>query len=380
MSVVTTRSQTPLQRVQPDGTGTAGERPRDPFIDLVRSVALFVVVIWHWSFTTIRWSEDGPHVGNPVAATPGMWVATWFLQIMPAFFIVGGHLHRETLERSSEAPTAASRRAFWVNRSRRLVLPVLPLVVPALVLIGAFAATGRSDLVRGVILVISPMWFLGTYLVCVALAPMAARANHRFGPWSVVIGTALVAIVDITRIGLGIGGALTGTLAFVFVWGTVHQLGFSLDRLRKASRRTQAAVMMGGYTLLAISAVAFPYPAAMVGLDGHKLSNMGPPTIMVVFLGAGQIGMLCLLEPWLRGIGLRFRSQLTKAGEWSMTVYAWHLVAYALFWFLLVCHGVEVGSTVDATWWLQRPIWVIGPILLAIPLCRLTRRFDPTRP
>ncbi|MEZ5309897.1 MAG: hypothetical protein R2735_04760 [Microthrixaceae bacterium] len=138
--------------------------------------------------------------------------------------------------------------------------------------------------------------------------------------------------------------------------------------------------MVSGYSLLALCAVAFPYPAAMVGLDGHKLSNMGPPTIMVVFLGAGQMGMLCLLEPWLRGIGLRFRSQLTKAGEWSMTVYAWHLVAYALFWYVLVRCGVGVGSRVDTNWWLQRPIWVIGPLLLAIPLCRLTRRFDPTRP
>ncbi|HNG25576.1 MAG TPA: class I tRNA ligase family protein, partial [Microthrixaceae bacterium] len=58
-------------------------------IDLVRAGALVVVVAWHWAFTTLRW-DDGPKVSNPVGVTPGMWLATWFLQVMPLFFLVGG--------------------------------------------------------------------------------------------------------------------------------------------------------------------------------------------------------------------------------------------------------------------------------------------------
>ncbi len=57
---------------------------RDALLDLVRASALLVVVLWHWIFTSVRWSHDGPHVGNPVAVTPGMWLLTWLLQIMPA--------------------------------------------------------------------------------------------------------------------------------------------------------------------------------------------------------------------------------------------------------------------------------------------------------
>jgi hypothetical protein len=56
---------------------------RDLLLDLVRTGALAVVVLWHWVFTSVRWADDGPHVGNPVASTPGLWLLTWVLQVMP---------------------------------------------------------------------------------------------------------------------------------------------------------------------------------------------------------------------------------------------------------------------------------------------------------
>lgn len=348
------------------------QRSRDPFIDLVRAGALFVVVIWHWVFTSIRWAADGPHVGNPVASTPGMWTITWILQVMPAFFIVGGFLHSTTLS----GPDRPSARTFWVNRTKRLLLPVAPLLLIAATLIAAFTVTGRNDLVRGVILVISPMWFLATYLVCIAVAPVAQRLHDRFGLGAVAGGLAAALVIDWLRIGAGIGGALTGALAFVTVWGTVHQLGFSLGALRRASRRAQITTAAVGYSLLGLAAALFAYPAAMVGLDGHKLSNMGPPTAMVVFLAIGQLGLLCLAAPALTRFAKANEALLTKAGEWSMTVYAWHLCAYALFWYVIVRMGVHIDSVIDARWWSQRPVWLLGPLAFAIPVCRFTRRFD----
>ncbi|MGB3410990.1 MAG: acyltransferase [Microthrixaceae bacterium] len=340
---------------------------RDTLLDLVRASALLVVVLWHWIFTSVRWSDDGPHVGNPVAVTPGMWLLTWLLQIMPAFFIVGGALHS-----LDDSPTLE----FWSKRFRRLLVPVLPLLIPATMALITFSLLGRHDLVRGVILIISPMWFLATYLVCAAMKPAAQWLHARFGPVAVLAGVVGALVVDRLRIGHGVGGPVTGLLAFVMVWATVHQLGFSLSALRSASRRTQLGVAVAGYGALGIAAWATPYPAAMVGLDGHKLSNMGPPTAMVVFLAVGQMGLLCLAAPSLERFALRNRSLLKTAGEWSMTVYAWHLVAYAIFWALAVSLGLRVSSTIDSQWWLQRPAWLLGPLLLAIPVCRLTRRFD----
>lgn len=343
---------------------------RDPLIDLIRAGALFVVVLWHWVFTTIRWTERGPVVGNPVAVTPGMWTLTWVLQIMPAFFMIGGYLH---------STNTLHPLLFWSRRIKRLVLPVLPLLIPAAILPVVLAGIGRDDLVKGVVLVISPMWFLATYLVCVLFAPVAQRLDRHLGPWAVGPGLVVVAAVDHLRIGLGHGGALTGALAFVSVWLTVHQLGFSLGRILGSSPRKQLTVMLTGYGLLGLAGAALPYPAAMVGLDGHKLSNMGPPTLMVVLLAVGQLGLIGLCSDQLRSLARRHEQLLSRMGQWSMTVYAWHLLAYAMFWALLVRLGWPVLSTVSASWWAQRPLWLVGPMVFAIPVCGLARRFDRVR-
>ncbi len=342
---------------------------RDPLLDLVRTGALGVVVVWHWVFTSVRWAADGPHVGNPVAATPGLWLLTWVLQVMPAFFVVGGALHARD---RSPAPE------FWRRRTRRLLVPVLPLLGLAGTAALAAHLAGRDDLVRSVLLVVSPMWFLATYLVCIAVAPLARRWHARHGIGVVAGGLAAASLVDLARIGAGIGGPVTGALAFCLVWSTVHQLGFSFERLRSASLRTRIGVTVGGYAALAAVAWLGPYPAAMVGLDGHRLSNMGPPTVMVVLLGIAQVGLLAWTAPMLTRLAQRGRRALRTAGDWSMTVYAWHLGAYVVFWGIAAACGLEVTSRIDAHWWLQRPLWLVGPLVLAVPLCRAVRRFDPT--
>lgn len=342
---------------------------RDPLIDLLRAGSLLVVVVWHWVFTTIRWTGSGPRVGNPVAVTPGMWLATWFLQIMPAFFMIGGFLHS-----TNRLPA----RAFWSKRLRRLVLPVLPLLVPAAVVSFLLWSTGRNDLLGGVLLVVSPMWFLATYVVCVLFAPLAQRLHRAMGSAAVFAGVLAVASVDLLRIGLGHGGVVTGALAFTTVWLTVHQLGYSMGAVLGGGRRRAARLAIAGYGMLGVAAALLPYPAAMVGLDGHELSNMGPPTVMVVFLAIGQLGLIGVLSRPLRSFADGHKRLLTTMGDWSMTVYAWHLVAYAAFWAVLVHRGFTVDHQPDLNWWTQRPLWLMGPAVFAVPICAVTRRFDTT--
>lgn len=356
---------TPLGTAPPSIAPPVAER--DLLLDLLRTGALAVVVLWHWIFTSVRWADDGPHVGNPVAVTPGLWALTWLLQVMPAFFVVGGALH---------ARDRSPARHFWARRTRRLLLPVLPLLVPAAAAALLAHLMGRDDLVRGVLLVVSPMWFLATYLVCVAVTPLARRAHARLGPGVVLVGLVAALCVDRLRIGAGMGGAWTGAAAFVVVWSTVHQLGFSLQRLRRSRRGVQAAVALVGYGLLALAAWWGPYPAAMVGLDGAKLSNMGPPTTMVVLLGIGQIGLIAWCGPWLERAARRGQRLLHAASRWSMTVYAWHLTAFAMCWALVSWAGFAVDSHIDRSWWVARPFWLVGPALLAVPVCALARRFD----
>jgi len=351
-----------------------GDRARDPVLDLVRTGALVVVVIWHWAFTTLRWTDDGPQVGNPVGETPGMWALTWFLQVMPLFFLVGGALHSMDRRRDLD---------FVTNRFRRLVPPVLPLLGLAVVAAAGALALGRPDVARGVVLMITPLWFLAVYLVLVLLTPLARRVHERYGLWAIAAGTLAVAAVDRIVIGsgnvLGVeldGGGAIGLAVmlgqYVLTWAVVHQLGFHLGALRRAPRSAQWATCLGGFGLLAVGASMWGYPWSMVGTHPDPISNMSPPNLMVVFLAVGQMGLLVLVDRPLRRFARRHRATLGTAGAWSMTVYVWHMLALAGFWALLVLLTGSVDSSVDAGWWLWRPVWVVGPLLFAVPLFLLT--------
>jgi hypothetical protein len=73
---------------------TANEHAtREPYVDWLRAVSLLVVVLWHWAFTILRWSPEGPHATNPLGFFSGLWIFTWLLQVLPVFFYVGGYVH-----------------------------------------------------------------------------------------------------------------------------------------------------------------------------------------------------------------------------------------------------------------------------------------------
>jgi hypothetical protein len=57
---------------------------RDRAVDLLRAVAIGVVVLWHWVFSVTHWSDDGQlTMPNPIGDVPGLWLVTWLLQVMP---------------------------------------------------------------------------------------------------------------------------------------------------------------------------------------------------------------------------------------------------------------------------------------------------------
>ncbi len=351
-------------------SGHSAEPRRDLLIDLARAGALGIVVLWHWVFTTIRFGADGPHVGNPVGVTPGMWLVTWFLQPMPIFFAVGGVLHARSLRNGSEG--------FRRRRTRRLLVPALPLLVPAVALIVGAALTGRGDLVASIILIISPMWFLAVYMALVALAPLAWR-GHVAAPRLTLVGMiGGAALLDIARFGLGRGGPLMTVACFTAVWSIVHQLSFHFDALRAAPFGRRLAVALGGVAALGVAVAVGPYPAAMVGVPGERVSNMAPPTFAVILLAIFQLGLLASAAAPLARFAARHRDGLAWAGRWSMTVFVWHLLAWVGFYLLLRTAGGHVSGDVTGAWWLARPLWLLGPAVIAVPLCALTARFDPT--
>ncbi len=366
--MITTTSPATIAVAAP--AAPAAEPQRDRVLDLLRVGAFAVVVAWHWVFTVI-WFDDGPHVGNPVGVTPGLWLLTWFLQPMPVFFAVGGALHARSY--------GGRPLAFWRRRVQRLAVPALPLLVLATVAAVAASSAGRPDIVRTIVLVVSPLWFLATYLVLVLLAPLAVTAHRAFPKAALAAVGAAVITMDVARFTFSWGGWFHIVVAFALVWGFVHQLGFHLDALRRASMPARLAVMLGGLAALVLCVTVGPYSRAMVGHPGEKISNFGPPTLAVCCLAVFQLGLLACFEERIARRAARSVAALDRAERWIMPTYVWHLSGYVLFVGLLLQVGVDIPGESNGAWWISRPLWVLGPAAFTVPLVVFVDRMSHRR-
>src|SRR5689334_7487493 len=96
---------------------------RDRYVDFLRALSIVIVVLWHWVFSITQWSDDGSLVmPNPIGDIPGLWLATWLLQIMPVFFFVGGFANLASFEGVERKGGGAV--AFLAGRLRRLGKPI----------------------------------------------------------------------------------------------------------------------------------------------------------------------------------------------------------------------------------------------------------------
>jgi hypothetical protein len=56
-------------------------------------------------------------------------------------------------------------------------------------------------------------------------------------------------------------------------------------------------------------------------------------------------------------------------GHWLvMTVFLWHMTAYFAVVVALAVLGTPMPSTPDATWWLERPLFLAIPAAALVPL------------
>jgi fucose 4-O-acetylase-like acetyltransferase len=355
---------------------------RDVFIDTVRALSLFVVVLWHWVFTTITWKPDGPHASNPIGVTHGLWMATWLLQVMPAFFFAGGYVHKRGWV------TGGDGRSWVVKRLRRLIAPAISLVVVGLAIwIAAGQIAPEADWVGGgIVLMLSPLWFLIVYAMLVATAPLWFRLHERFGELVPVWMVGIAVVVDVLRFRYRVVGI--EWVNMLVVWAIPHQLGFHYDRLIAAPRRFAWALASAGFFALFGLTNMGLYPRSMVGVPGEEISNMAPPTLAIAALTVFQVGVLLLARNgiirWTRTTGSRF---VAFAARNSMRIFLWHAPGYAIayaVWRLANLPGQS--PDIDVSWWAWRPVWLLLPILptvvLAATVGRLTlrvpRRARPT--
>ncbi|MFN2525985.1 MAG: acyltransferase [Actinomycetota bacterium] len=349
---------------------------RDELIDLLRSLATTTVVLWHWVFTILVWRADGPHADNPIGYVSGLWSLTWVLQVMPLFFVAGGFVHARAWARDR------SQKGAWAKFVKRRAVQ---LGVPALVLIAVVAGAGIAVaflhaggdpwVPRGILLVLSPLWFLVVYMVLVVTVPIWDALDRR---WGELVPIALgVATMGIDLVRFRFGHPEVAWFNMVLVWGAAHQVGWSWERLREAPVRFGHSLMLIGFAGLVGLTNMGLYPRSMVGTTStvDRFSNMGPPTLPIVALLIFQVGLVVAYRE--RVIEFAERRPVRRFIAWlsdnAMPLFLWHTVGFALFYAAMRALG-SVPEEPNLLWWVSRPLWVIGPALLTLPLLTATKR------
>ncbi|WP_033216538.1 acyltransferase family protein [Streptomyces virginiae] len=353
---------------------------RDRAIDGLRALALLAVPTGHWLLGGFTLDADGGlHNASPLSAFGGLAPASWVLQMLGIFFLVGGYASALSFGRRT-----GSTGAWLKGRIVRLGRPVLGVTVVWAVAAPVLYAAGvpEASLRTGATLVVQPLWFVGVYVVVTALTPYCVRAARSLGGWAAAPLLGCVAVVDFLRYG-PLADSVPSWLALVNVlpgWLFAYQLGVSWAE-RRIARRGAWLLLAGGTMLFAALLTVFHYPASMVGVPGAARTNSHPPSLLVLALASAQSGAAILLRD-------RLAKLLARPALWApvvvinlsaMTILCWHQTAMLA----AAVPGSFVGELAGLTtapdslgWIAARLAWMPVFAALFVALARHARRFE----
>jgi hypothetical protein len=319
---------------------------RDRLIDAVRGLSLIVVVIGHLGMAMVYWPQEGtPVIGNLLASYPLLQGATWFLQVIPLFFMAGGAVNLASWQRA-RAQGMTAPTWMW-GRIRRLYRPVL-LYLAALAVAAAAATLLLGPNSEGMLALSCQMlWFLGIYVLTTLLLPAMAALHERNVYLAFAVGIPLAITVNLGTTLWGWPEAV-GLVNYLLVWLLIQQLGFLWQMA--IPRRFWAAL---GSTSLAFSLLLVavgPWPASLVGIPGEPVSNMAPPSIVLLLHGFTLVSLIYLTRPWLEGWLKRPRPWMVAVGMsmMAMTIYLWHVPAMILAFLTMQGAGWRAPSQLNA--------------------------------
>jgi surface polysaccharide O-acyltransferase-like enzyme len=347
---------------------------RDIFIDGLRVLAVLIVVVGHWATTTVIWVEGRISVENALSVIPEVHVATWLLQVMPLLFFVGGFANARSLARHD-----GEYMAYLRTRLARLLTPVLAFIAIWLSVGVAAEVLPLPESIgveRAADLAALPFWFLGMYVVVVALAPLLWRLHRRFGWW--VPALLIVGVATVDLLVHGIGYAAVGVANYAFVWLLAHQLGFFYadGRLDRVSGASAGALSVAGLMGLVAAVTVGGYPMSMVGVPGEDRWNTEPPSLALVALTIWLLGLVLLARPLIQSWAGRRRRLVDRLNGSVLTIYLWHVSALALGAAAVHLLDVPRPDTGSALWWATRPLWLVVMVPFLALFVYGFRRFE----
>jgi len=348
---------------------------RDRLLDALRGFSLIAVVLGHVAMAMVAWTGSGePVVGNLLGAAPMLQVVTWFLQVIPLFFLAGGAANAMSWQRAQQRGLGYSA---WVwGRVERLYRPVLAYL--AFLAIAATIATSTVGTASEAILALAcqMLWFLGIYVMATMLLPGMLWLHDRNHLLAFVVG---VPVITVLNLGVTFWSwpPWASFVNFLLVWLLAQQLGFFWFERTRAS--AWAALLL--FCLpVSIALVAWgPWPMSLVGIPGEAVSNMAPPSVVLLL----HTGTLCAIvylarapltrwlhrpTPWLVAVTMSMT---------AMTVYLWHVPA--MVGAVMGLHAVGLGPATEVVDGIPRPIsltaygswWLVFLIVFAVILVGL---------
>lgn len=370
----------PLHKMWSQATNLADRTPttRNRYVDFLRAVSILAVVVGHWLVAAV-YVKAGEFIPMDILShVPWTQWLSWLFQVMPIFFIVGGFAN--SLSWRSAQRNGQGYRSWLLTRLRRLLRPVLPLVVVWIAAAGIAYSLGVDPhmIKTASRFALLPTWFLIVYIIVVTLVPITYKAWIRFGFWSFWGGVSGAVIVDMIFFAAGV--PQIGWINYLFVWASLHQLGYAWQQGQLVGLKQGVPWAVSGLLVL-IGLVTFgPYPLSMVTVPNEAVSNTVPPKLPLIALGIFQAGVLLSLEPlarrWLANI--RLWSATVLVNGLIMTTYLWHITALMAVTGLALALG-GIGLTVvpgSIDWWLSRPVWFLVLTAALLLFALIFARFE----